>query len=233
MKREGQSHIVVTATEGSGSRVIFSCDRTIIHPQFHPSDPTVIEYAQDPAPRIWRIRSDGSENECLYEHGNDEFIVHETWLGHTGDLVFVRWPYALCRLRLEPRQKETIAETNAWHIAASQDGRKVLCDTAHPDRGIGLIDVATGEWTPVVWAGASCQGTQWAKDRYALADDWKAASADEKRRTLSWMEMKTDTVYGPQWTHPHPSFSPDERSVVYTSDVTGHAQAYVARIPGL
>ena len=42
------------------------------------------------------------------------------------------------------------------------------------------------------------------------------------------MEMKTDTVYGPQWTHPHPSFSPSERWVVYASDVSGRPQVYAA-----
>jgi Tol biopolymer transport system component len=40
------------------------------------------------------------------------------------------------------------------------------------------------------------------------------------------MEVSTDTVYGPQWTHPHPSFSPSERWIVYCSDVTGHPQVY-------
>ena len=52
-----------------------------------------------------------------------------------------------------------------------------------------------------------------------------------REKALSWMEMKVDTVYGPQWTHPHPSFSPDEIAVVYTSDVSGHSQIYVAMIP--
>ena len=53
----------------------------------------------------------------------------------------------------------------------------------------------------------------------------------DREKSLSWMEMKVDTVYGPQWTHPHPSFSPDETAVVYTSDVSGHSQVYVAVIP--
>jgi Tol biopolymer transport system component len=44
------------------------------------------------------------------------------------------------------------------------------------------------------------------------------------------MEVATDTVYGPQWTHPHPSFSPDERRVTFASDKTGHTQVYVAEI---
>ena len=55
--------------------------------------------------------------------------------------------------------------------------------------------------------------------------------AGDREKALSWMEMKVDTVYGPQWTHPHPSFSPDETAVVYTSDVSGHSQVYVAVIP--
>ena len=40
----------------------------------------------------------------------------------------------------------------------------------------------------------------------------------------------TDTVYGPQWTHPHPSFSPDETKVVFASDRSGHPQVYVVEI---
>ncbi len=45
------------------------------------------------------------------------------------------------------------------------------------------------------------------------------------------MEMQGDTVYGPQWTHPHPSFSPDETMVAFASDQSGHTQVYVAELP--
>ena len=37
------------------------------------------------------------------------------------------------------------------------------------------------------------------------------------------------TVYAPQ--HTHPSFSPDGRYVVYTSNRTGHAQVYEVEVP--
>jgi Tol biopolymer transport system component len=46
------------------------------------------------------------------------------------------------------------------------------------------------------------------------------------------MKVATDTVYGPQWTHPHPSFSRDERLVAFASDRTGHPHVYVAIISG-
>jgi len=44
------------------------------------------------------------------------------------------------------------------------------------------------------------------------------------------MEADADTVYGPQCTHPHPSWSRDERRIVFTSDMTGTPQVYVADI---
>ena len=51
---------------------------------------------------------------------------------------------------------------------------------------------------------------------------------DGKTGALSWMEVASDSVYGPQWTHPHPSFSADERRITFASDRTGTTQVYVA-----
>ena len=70
------------------------------------------------------------------------------------------------------------------------------------------------------------RGTQWRKSTYALKEDFAAAQDG----ALSWMERPADTVYGPQWTHPHPAFSSDERRITFTSDKTGTAQVYVAEL---
>ena len=233
MKRDDKSHITVTATDGSGGKVIYtSPDQTIIHPQFHPKHPDLIAYSGDPAPRMWTIKRDGTENRSLYQHDNNEFLVHETFLGAQDELIVTHWPYSLRRMSLETLQMQTIADFNAWHIASNRDGTKVLCDTVHPDIGLRLIDVESGEHAPICYPKSSSSGSQWETDRYALAEDWAAAQqAGDREKALSWMEMKVDTVYGPQWTHPHPSFSPDETAVVYTSDVSGHSQVYVAVIP--
>lgn len=199
--------------------------RTVIHPQFHPLEPEWIEFAGDPAPRMHRVRRDGSGLECLYLHGNNEFIVHETFLGQTGNLVFTVWPRALCRMDWTTREIRTIVEYNAWHIAPDRSGRRVLCDTNHPDEGLQIIDAATGARTPLCLSQSSSQGSQWRNSRYALAEDFAAA-----RNELSWMENAVDTVYGPQWSHPHPSWSNDEGKVAFASDRTGTAQVYVAEI---
>jgi hypothetical protein len=219
--------IVVGRSDGTEWRMI-RFPRTVIHPQFHPLDPNWIEFSADPAPRMHRVRRDGSGVECLYQHDNDEFIVHETFLGATGDLVFTVWPKALRRMNWATREMRTIAEFNAWHITPDRAGTSVLCDTNHPDRGIFLIDVASGERRQVCLSESSNQGTQWKASRYALPADFAAAQSPAKTGALSWMEVATDSVYGPQWTHPHPAFSADERRITFASDRTGTTQVYIA-----
>jgi hypothetical protein len=206
--------------------------RTVIHPQFHPLEPQWLEFSGDPAPRMHRMRRDGTGIECLYEHGNDEFIVHETFLGQTGDLVFTVWPFRLMRMNWQTREQSEICAYNCWHIAPDRAGARVLFDTNHPDEGIQIVDVASGERKRVCMSDASNQGSQWKTSRYALAEDFAAArSAAQASGVLSWMEAGTDTVYGPQWTHPHPSFSHDEKYVAFASDQSGTTQVYVAKIP--
>jgi oligogalacturonide lyase len=222
IKRKGEQGIAAGRTDGTSWRII-PFPRTVIHPQFHPSDSEWILFAGDPAPRMFRVRRDGTGMECLHEHGNNEFIVHETFLGATGEIVFTVWPRLLCRMDWTTREIRTICEFNAWHIAANRAGTKVLCDTNHPDGGLFLIDVESGGRRHICMSDATNQGTHWRTSRYALAEDFAAARKD----ALSWMEMATDTVYGPQWTHPHPSFSRDEKRVAFASDRTGVTQVYV------
>ncbi|HWQ57232.1 MAG TPA: hypothetical protein VN442_26335 [Bryobacteraceae bacterium] len=225
IKQGAQAGIACGRADGSGWHII-PFPRTVIHPQFHPLEPEWIEFAADPAPRMHRVRRDGTAMECLYRHGNDEFVVHETFLGATGDLVFTIWPNSLLRLDWTTRAIHTISEFNAWHITPNRAGTAILCDTNHPDRGIFLIDAATGSGRRVCLSEATSQGSQWKKSRYAMPEDFAAAT----NGALSWMEAAGDSVYGPQWTHPHPAFSHDERSITFASDRTGHTQVYVAEL---
>jgi len=229
--RQGaQSGLFVGRSDG-GSAQLIPFPRTVIHPQFHPLEPEWIEFAADPAPRMFRVRRDGTGLECLYQHGNDEFIVHETFLGKTGDLVFTVWPRRVCRMDWTTRAMRAIVEHNAWHIAPNRGGTAILCDTNHPDRGIQIIDAGTGAIRTVCRPDATNQGSQWKTSRYALAEDFAAArSAAKSGGNLSWMETAADTVYGPQWTHPHPSWSANEDKIAFASDRSGTTQVYVAML---
>jgi hypothetical protein len=223
-KHQGRNGLVAGRLDGTGWHLI-PFPRTVIHPQFHPLEPEWIEFSGDPAPRMHRVRRDGSGMECLYQHGNDEFLVHETFLGQTGDLIFTVWPRALCRMDWTTREIRTITEYNAWHISPDRAGRRILFDTNHPDEGLQIIDAATGARQHLCDSLSSNQGSQWRKSRYALAEDFQHA-----RETLSWMESAGDTVYGPQHTHPHPSWSNAETMVAFASDRTGVTQVYVVEV---
>ena len=230
IKQGPTSGLAVGKADGTGWNII-PFPRTVIHPQFHPTDAEWIEFSGDPAPRMHRVRRDGSGLECLHQHDNEQFLVHETFLGKTGDLAYTVWPKALCAMNWHTRQHRTIAEFNAWHITPNNDGSKILCDTNHPDQGIFLVDVANGQRELICLSESSNRGSQWKQSRYALAADFATAqSAAKSEGTLSWMEVATDTVYGPQWTHPHPSFSSDESKGVFTSDVSGFPQVYVVEL---
>jgi hypothetical protein len=121
-----------------------------------------------------------------------------------------------------------ISKLNAWHIAPTKDGRFVLCDTTNPDRGIHLISTRTGRNVQVCAPRSSNGGFQWLKDYYATEAEWAAALA---QGAAAGLDAPADVVYGPQWTHPHPSFGPDERWFTFTSDRTGYPQVYCGRIP--
>ena len=86
-------------------------------------------------------------------------------------------------------------------------------------------------------SGASAWPTRRTEDRSGANPGMRSrkisrarAPAAKSEGTLSWMEASTDTVYGPQWTHPHPSFSNDEKRIAFASDRTGTTQVYVAEI---
>lgn len=226
--KEGAATGLVTGRTDGGGWHLIPFPRTVIHPQYHPLEPGWLEFAADPAPRMYRVRRDGTGLECLYEQPPEQWITHETFLGATGDLVFVEWPRRLHRLSWETRAIAAITDYKVWHVSPNRAGTKLVSDTNHPDEGIFEIDVASGRRRQVCLSESSNQGSQWRKDRPATAEDFAAAWKPEGQGALSWLEVATDTVYGPQWTHPHPCYAPGEQLVTFTSDRSGWPQIFVA-----
>lgn len=224
------SLIVVDVATGS-AETIHETEMQMIHAQFHPCDDNFIEYAGHPMPRMWAIDRDGSNNRCLYENQWHEFIVHESFLGASDEMIFAVWPYRLAARNVRDGTMRTIADINTWHMASNREGSLIVSDTNHPDRGLLLIDPRTGMHATLCHPEASSHGSQWKHDHPATPDAWTSKPDEETdARVLSWMEMKVDTVYGPQWTHPHPAFDDDGHRVIYTSDASGDAQVFVVEI---
>ena len=75
---------IVIDTATGANETILEAD-TIGHPEFHPSDNTLLRYAGSYKERIWVINRDGTGNRLVYHRKplgkpkQYEWIVHETW----------------------------------------------------------------------------------------------------------------------------------------------------------
>ncbi|MYD08850.1 MAG: hypothetical protein F4X02_02290 [Chloroflexi bacterium] len=208
----GRAHLAVI-DEGSGDCDIILQRDTIAHLMFCPDDNNLLYYAGPLKDRVWVIRRDGSENRRLYQRAPGEWITHEVWLPGRRELAFVDWPRGIRAVHVDTGAERRVTSFNAWHAICNRAGTLMVADTNFPDIGIQLFNPLDGGGEPVTlcYPGASNQGAHWGGP-FPYEDG----------------PIK---VNAPQHTHPHPSFSPDSRRVVFTSDRSGMAQVYEAEIP--
>ena len=199
---------------------------TIGHPEFHPSDNTLLRYAGSYKERIWVINRDGSGNRLVYDRkplgkpNQYEWIVHETWNpGRPGEIITANWPRGCIGIDIVTGATRPVCSFNAWHPSINRRGSWMCADTTYPDSGLQIFDPRDGMGTPraLCFPGATNEGKHWNTDHCPYDD--------EDYQQGRWK------VYAPQHTHPHPAFSPDGRFVVYTSDRTGYSQVYEVKIP--
>ncbi len=88
-----------------------------------------------------------------------------------------------------------------------------MADTNFPVSGLILCDPRNEDtsYEVLCYPAATCQGAHW-------AGPFPYDNGPIK-------------VDAPQHTHPHPSFSPDGRKVVYTSDKSGFSQVFEIDVP--
>lgn len=202
---------IIDTTTGA-TEIILRRD-TIAHLQFCPDDANLLFYAGPLTDRVWVINRDGSNNRRLYLRKPGEWITHETWIPRTRELAVVDWPRGVRCFHADTGQERRVTSVNAWHAVCSPDGQLMVADTNHPDIGIQIFNPLDGSGQPTTLChpGASSMGEHW-KGPFPY-------------------DNGPIEVYAPQHTHPHPSFSPDNRYVIYTSDRSGFAQLYEAEVP--
>jgi oligogalacturonide lyase len=205
--------IAVVDTVTGKWEVILQRDE-VAHMQFCPDDPNLLFYAGPLTDRVWVINRDGSHNRRLYQRRSDqEWITHEAWIPGTRELAFVDWPHGIRCVHVDTLQERRVTSFNAWHAISNRQGTAMVADTNFPDIGLQIFNPldGIGQPTPLCYPGAS-----------SLGEHWNGPFPYNKGPIK---------VYAPQHTHPHSSFSPDSRYVVYTSDKTGYSQIYEVEAP--
>ena len=208
-----ESTLAIVDTDTGDHEIILRRD-SIAHLQFCPDDSNLLYYAGPLTDRVWVIHRDGTGNRRLYARNvqKNEWITHETWIPGTRELAFVDWPRGVRCVNVDTEEERQITTFNAWHAICNKDGTLMVADTNFPDIGIQTYDPRDGIGEPktLCYPSASSIGEHW-NGHFPYADG-------------------PITVYAPQHTHSHPSFSPDGKYVVYTSDRSGFAQIYEATL---
>ena len=210
----GDESALAIINAGSGKHDVILQRDSISHMQFCPNDNSLLYYAGPLTDRVWVINRDGSNNRRLYARNveKNEWITHESWIPKTRELAFVDWNHGVRCINVDTGMERRITSFNAWHAICNRNGALMVADTNFPDMGIQVFDPLDRIGKPVTlcYPEASSMGEHW-KDAFPYANG----------------PIK---VYAPQHTHPHPSFSPDSRYIVFTSDKTGFAQIYEATL---
>lgn len=202
-----QANLAVLDIQSGQAEVILRRD-TVAHLQFCPDDNNLLFYAGPLTDRVWVIHRDGSGDRRVYQRAPGEWITHETWIPGTRELAIVDWPHGVRAIQIDTGAQRQVCTFNAWHPVCDRTGTRMVADTTFPDSGIQLFDPCDGVGSPttICYPKASSMGEHWAGPFP--------------------YDHGPIRVNAPQHTHPHPSFSPDGRYILYTSDRTGYAQLY-------
>jgi oligogalacturonide lyase len=234
----GFHFIVIDTATGRHETILEAA--TIGHPEFHPSDNTLLRYAGSYKERIWVVNRDSTGNRLVYNRkplaqpGQFEWIVHETWNpvsclnpeprtlkpgAPRREIITANWPRGCIGIDIDTGTVRPVCAFNAWHPVINRQGTLMCADTNFPDIGLQLFDPRDGVGTPrtLCYPEATNEGKHWNTDHCPYDD--------EDYKQGKWK------VYAPQHTHPHPAFSPDGRFVIFTSDRSGHSQVYEVTVP--
>lgn len=231
LRHDDHCELAIVDTQ-TGTSEIAARAKEIGHIQFCPIDSDLLIYSGTVSQRIWLHDRRTGKQSWVYPQKPTEWIVHESWLGQSREILFPHWPKALRSIQADGSQSRTVTSVNAWHACSNPQGTLIVCDTNHPDRGLLLIDPHTGGYRVLCYPRATQRGTQWQHDLPAVGAGIDTSIIRSNSPELDPPPHPDDSasVYGPQWTHPHPTFSADGRTVIYTSDRDRWSHVYQASL---
>lgn len=196
-------------------QVILQEKRWLGHPIYRPFDDSTVAFCHEGPrdaidARMWLINTDGSGLRKVRQHAPGESFTHEFWVPDGSALYYVahkendplRYLFSADPQTLDNRQLMAIQPCS--HLMSNHDGSLIVGDGAPHNTG----DISLND--PFIWVFDIRAGTQTAICQHNSS--WKVLDGDR------------------QVTHPHPSFSPDNQWVLYTSDEEGMPALYLARV---
>jgi Periplasmic component of the Tol biopolymer transport system len=194
------------------------------HPQPRPGRPDELLFCHEGPQwridaRLWLVDADGSRLRCAKPRRPEDMIVtHEFWSADGSAILFVHKDYDN-RATIRSIDPETLSETivaeftYSAHVFASPDGRWFVADgqpaqPVLPETGKDSLETMANN-IPNLY----------------LID------SDSGREEVLCRHGSSFKPYGnAQDCHPHPSFAPDSKSVLFSSDRDGRPAVYRVEI---
>ncbi|HGF5119722.1 oligogalacturonate lyase family protein [Vibrio parahaemolyticus] len=192
------------------------------HPIYRPFDDSTVGFCHEGPhdlvdARMWLVNEDGSNVRKIKEHAEGESCTHEFWIpdgsamayvsyfkGQTDRVIYKANPETL-------ENEEVMVMPSCSHLMSNFDGSLMVGD---------------GCDAPVDVADADSYNIE--NDPFLYVLNTKAKSAQKLcKHSTSWDVLDGDR----QITHPHPSFTPNDDGVLFTSDFEGVPAIYIADVP--
>jgi oligogalacturonide lyase len=191
------------------------------HPQYRPGDDQTVAYCHEGPhdlidARMWFIDEDGRNMRCGKTHEPGESCTHEFWVPDGSAMIYVsylkgqtaRWICSLDPVTLTTRKLTSMPPCS--HLMSNFDGTLLVGDGCDSPADV-----------------ADTSSHQIATDPFLHLFDLNAGSTRRiAHHDSSWKVHKGNR----QVTHPHPSFTPDQTQVLYSSDAEGEPALYLASL---
>lgn len=196
-------------------RTLLQEKRWLGHPIYRPNDDSTVAFCHEGPrdvidARMWLINEDGSGLRKVRQHEDNESFTHEFWVPDGSALYYVAHNEGDAHRYLWKADPHTLENTRlraippCSHLMSNHDGTLVVGDGApHKTGDVDLND-------PYIW----------------LFDLEKNTQRPLCRHDSSWKVLDNDR----QVTHPHPSFTPDNQWVLFSSDNEGMPALWLARV---
>ena len=204
------------------SAVIHQEQNWLGHPIYRPFDDNTVAFCHEGPhdlvdARMWMVNEDGSNVRKVKEHAEGESCTHEFWVPNGSSLMYVSY--------LKGQQGRTIYSYNPDNGENTEVMQMPACSHLMSNFDGSLL-VGDGSGTPVDVKDTS--GYTIDNDPYLYAFDVaKKAYFRVARHDTSWATFANSR----QVTHPHPSFTPDDSAILFSSDKDGKPALYIAKMP--
>ena len=216
--------IVYIDVESGDSHVVLEQNCWFGHPQIRPGDPATIMFCHEGPydlidARLWLVQKDGSNLRCCREQPSDLILTHEFWLPDGSKLAFVYRETTGDKVEnirmIDPvtLEEEILMPCSPYaHFICDKKNKYMVGDSQGSDVPIHMLTEEDRK-----------------KAKETIANNFLYLVDVEKRKEykLCYHGTSWSPEYGnAQDTHPHPFFTEDNASVIFTSDKAGRPCIY-------